>query len=135
MKTTRISALLFGSALLFAGSVLAGPAANKKTIHLPESVVVEGKTLAPGDYKIEWTEPGPNVQVTISQGKSALVTVPAHVVALNGSNVATSYSTSTSQDGSKTLTQVSFGGTKYQLELAPASAAVGAQSSDAGRPN
>jgi hypothetical protein len=135
MKTTRISALLFSNALFLAGSVLGGPAPNKKTIHLPESVVVEGKTLAPGDYKIEWTEPGPNVQVTISQGKSAVVTVPAHLVALNASNIATSYSTSTSQDGSKTLTQVSFGGTKCQLELAPASAAVGAQSSDASRPN
>jgi hypothetical protein len=136
MKTTRISALLLGSALFFAGGILAGPASNKKPLHIAESVVVEGKTLAPGDYKIEWTEPGPNVQVTILQGKSAVVTVPAHLVSLSASNVQTSYSTSTGQDGSKTLTQVAFGGTKYQLELAPASAAaVGAQTSDSGRPN
>jgi hypothetical protein len=134
MKIIRVSASLVGSALFFAGSVFAGPAPNKKTIHIPETVVVEGKKLAPGDYKVEWTEPGPNVQVTISQGKSAVVTVPAHLVSLNASNAQTSYSTSTGQDGSKTLTQLAFGGSKYQFDLAPSAAAVGAQNSDAGRP-
>jgi hypothetical protein len=135
MKSSRFSAVVLGASLLFSGAVLAGPASNKKTIHLPESVTVEGKKLAPGDYKVEWTEPGPNVQVTISQGKSAVVTVPAHLVSLNTSNAQTSYSTSTGQDGSKTLTQLAFGGTKYQFDLAPASAAaVGTQNSDATRP-
>jgi hypothetical protein len=123
MKITRVSAFLLSNALLFAGSVLAGPAPNKKTIHLGESVTVEGKKLAPGDYKVEWTEPGPNVQVTISQGKNALVTVPAHLVSLNASNAETSYSTSTGADGGKTLTQLAPGGTRYQLDLQPASGA------------
>jgi hypothetical protein len=128
MKLTRVSAFLLSNALFFAGSILAGPAPNKKTIHLPESVTIEGKKLAPGDYKVEWTEPGPNVQVTISQGKRAVVTVPAHLVSLNASNAETSYSTSTGADGRKTLTQLALGGTKYQLDLQPASgAAVAAQ--------
>jgi hypothetical protein len=128
MKLTRVSAFLLSNALFFAGSILAGPTSNKKAIHLSESVTVEGKTLAPGDYKVEWTEPGPNVQVTISQGKNAVVTVPAHLISLNASNAETSYSTNTGSDGSKTLTQLALGGTKYQLDLQPASGgATGAQ--------
>jgi hypothetical protein len=134
MKSLRFAAVLLGGAVLFSGSVFAGPASNKKTLHLEESVVIDGKTLAPGYYKLEWSESGPNVQVTILQGKTTIATVPARLTPLNVAQISTSYSTATSQDGSKTLKQVAFGGTKSSLELESGSAAVGSQNADAGRP-
>jgi len=135
MKTLRFAAVLAGSAVLFSGSTFAGPAANKKTLHLPETVTVEGKKLSPGDYKVEWTEPGTDVQVTILQGKTAVTTLSAHVVPVNVAIPKDGYSTTTGQDGSKALTQLLFSGKKYQLQVQPTAAAVGTQASDAGRPN
>lgn len=135
MKTLRLAAVLVGGAVLFSGSAFAGPATNKKTFHLPETVVVDGKKLAPGDYKVEWTEPGTDVQVTILEGKTAVTTLSAHVVPVNVAILKDGYSTTTGQDGSKALTQLLFSGKKYQLQIQPAGAAVGAQASDAGRPN
>jgi hypothetical protein len=135
MNTLRFAAVLAGSAVLFSSSALAGPATNKKTFHLPETVTVEGKKLAPGDYKVEWTEPGTDVQVTILEGKTAVTTLSAHVIPVNVTILKDGYSTTTGQDGSKALTQLLFSGKKYQLQIQPAGAAVGAQASDAGRPN
>lgn len=135
MKVVRFTAVLLGSSFAFSAGVLAGPATNKKTLHLPETVVVEGKKLVPGDYRIEWTEQGSDAQVTIFEGKTAVTTLSAHVVPINASNPNDSYSTTTAQDGSKTLTQIAFSGKKYDLALQSASTAVGAQTSDAGRPN
>jgi len=135
MKSLRLAAVLVGGALLFSGSVFAGPATNKKTIHIPEAVLVDGKKLAPGDYKIEWSDSGPNVQVTILQGKTTIATVPGRLVSLNVVQIGTSYSTATTADGSKSLVQISFAGTKSELDLGAASAAAPAQSADSTRPN
>jgi hypothetical protein len=135
MKSLRFGAVLVGSALLFGGNVFAGPASSKKTIHLPEAVVIDGKKLAPGEYKVEWSEPGPNVRVTILQGKTTIATVQARLLSLNVVQIGNSYSTSTASDGSKSLTQIYFAGTKSALDLGAASAAAGAQSAESGRPN
>lgn len=135
MKTRRFAAVLAGGAVLLSGSAFAGPAANKKTFHLPEAVTIEGKKLAPGDYKVEWTEPGTDVQLTILQGKTAVTTLSAHVVPVNAAILKDGYSTTTGQDGSKALTQLLFSGKKYQLQIQPVVAAVGAAATDAGRPN
>lgn len=135
MRAVGFALALVGGALLFSGTVFAGPATNKETVHLDETVLIEGQKLAPGDYKFEWGEPGPNVQVTIRQGKTAIASVPARVLSLNARQIATSYSTLTGQDGSKGLREVSFAGTKSGLEIGASSAAVGSQSAASGRPN
>ena len=56
-------------------------AGNKMTvnIHIDHTVHVGPAQLAPGEYKLTWTESGSNAEVTFSQGKTVIATVPAHV--------------------------------------------------------
>lgn len=53
---------------------------GKATIQLYQPTTVGSTELAPGEYKISWQGTGPQVDVTFSQGKKALVTAPAQVV-------------------------------------------------------
>jgi hypothetical protein len=122
MNVSRISALLLGSSLLLSASLLAGNS-NKKSLHLYESVTVEGKQLAPGDYKFEWSGTGPDVQVNILKGKETVATVSAHIVPVNTPFKQDGYAASAGKDGSPSVTQVFFSGEKFDLELGDASAA------------
>lgn len=135
MKFAKFSAMLLGGALLTSASVFAGPT-NKKSLHLPESMVIEGKRLAPGDYKVEWNEAGrPDVQVNILQGKNTVASFVARVVSLNHAIARDGYSATASQDGSKTLRQLFFGGKKYELQVQSVSAGSSAQTADTNRQN
>lgn len=51
----------------------------KANITIYEPVHVGSSQLAPGDYKMTWTESGSNAEVTFSQGKNVIATVPAQV--------------------------------------------------------
>lgn len=134
MTRTRISSLLLGGSLLLCSSVLAGPA-NKKSLHLYDTVVVEGKSLAPGDYRIEWSDSGSDVQLSILQGKETVAIATARVVPVSNAPANDSYSVASAPDGSKTLTQLLFSGKKYELDIQSASAASSAQTDAGGRPN
>ena len=120
MKVSRVSSLLLGSSLLFAGSVFAGNTI-KKSLHLYESITVEGTQLMPGDYKVEWSGAGPDVKVNILKGKETVATVPARIVPEGASNSQDGYALKPEADGSKSLTQVFFTGEKYDLEIGQAS--------------
>jgi len=60
---------------------VSGWASNKMkaNIKVSEPVHVGSAQLAPGDYKMSWTESGANAEVTFSQGKKVIATVPAQV--------------------------------------------------------
>lgn len=116
------------------GAVLAGPA-NKKSLHIYDTVVVEGKTLAPGDYKIEWSDSGSDVQLSILQGKETVATATARVVPVSNAAEHDSYSVASAPDGSKTLTQLFFSGKKYELDIQSASTAPSSQTAAGGNPN
>jgi hypothetical protein len=116
MKVSRLSALLFGSSLLFSVSVLAGTT-NKKSLHLSENVTIEGKQLAPGDYKVEWSGAGPDVTVNILKGKETVASVSAHVVPENAPNSQDGYLLKPAADGSQSLAQVFFTGERYELNI------------------
>ena len=51
----------------------------KANIHIDQTLHVGSTQLAPGAYKMTWTESGSNAGVTFSQGKNVIATVPAHV--------------------------------------------------------
>ena len=78
MKLSKISLALLGSALMFSSAALAGDS-NKGSLQLYEKINVEGKALNPGHYTVTWEGAGPNVQVTVLQGKQAVATFPAHL--------------------------------------------------------
>jgi len=50
------------------------------TVKFDESVTVATYTLAPGTYKMSWSQPGPDTKVTFTQGKKSVAVVPGTVV-------------------------------------------------------
>jgi hypothetical protein len=116
MKLSRFSAAFLGGSLLLSASVFAATA-NRKSIHLYETINIGGKQLQAGDYKVEWTESGDSAQINILKGKDVVATLPAKVVSVNSPNKQDGYETSSAQDGSKTLKQIFFSGKNYDLEI------------------
>jgi hypothetical protein len=120
MKLSRIAVGILGAGLLFSTSAFAQE--NKGKLSLPETVTVEGKQLAPGDYKVQWDGAGPNVEVKILKGKDTVATVPARVVAEPTKTQVDSFGVTNQQDGSHALTAIYFGGKTISLELGQAAA-------------
>ena len=116
MKLSKLSLTLLGSALLFSSAVLAGDA-NKGSLQLYEKVNVEGKALNPGKYTITWDGSGPNVQVTVLQGKQAIATFPAHLTEQATRNSEDAYGSAAETDGSRTLTAIYPNGKRFSLEI------------------
>ena len=110
---------MFKGLLLAASLFLASPAfaGEKASVRLYEDVKLNGKTLAPGKYEVEWDGSSPQVQLSFRQGKETVATVPARLTPIKGEQPFTGYSTKTEQDGSKALTSVVFAGKKYKLDL------------------
>jgi hypothetical protein len=116
IKLSRISIALFGAAILYSSGALAKDA-NKATLNLSEKVSVEGKTLNPGKYKVEWDGSGPTVQVTLFQGKHTVATFPAHLTEQTTHNAGDAYGSAQQADGSKTLTAIYPGGKRTVLQI------------------
>lgn len=51
----------------------------KANIEIPHTVHVGSTQLDPGKYKMTWTVNGSNAEVTFSQGRKVIATVPAQV--------------------------------------------------------
>jgi hypothetical protein len=83
MKTRNVisSAVLIVLLSLTGWAGDSGKAADsgKATIRLYQPATVGSTELAAGEYKITWQGTGPQADVTFSQGKKAVVTVPAQV--------------------------------------------------------
>ena len=116
MKMSRISIVLFGSALLFSSAALAG-GNNKGKLDLTDKIVVDGKAIEPGNYRVEWDGSGPAVQVQILQGKQTVATLSAHVTEQASPNPQDAYSTAAGPDGSRALTAIYPGGKRLALEF------------------
>jgi hypothetical protein len=119
MKFATVSkSLLMGWALLLASSAFA---ANKASMLLQSPVTINGATLKPGDYRVEWDGSGSNVELSITQGKKVLAKVPAHVVDLQTASNSDATVIRRNDDGTNSLTGVRFGGKKFALEVGEAS--------------
>jgi hypothetical protein len=129
MKVTKLFTLLAGSSLLLSASAFAGNG-NKKTLHIDTSVTVEGKALAPGDYKIEWSGTGPDVKVDILKGKETVASVTARVVSVPAPNKQDGYAATATKDGGRSLTTLFFSGDKYDLQIGEATSATTSQTTD-----
>ena len=118
MKVSRLSTIALGGSLLLAASAMAGNGNTiKKSIHLYENATIEGTPLAPGDYKVEWSGTGPDVQLTILKGKQTVATVPAHVEAETTANTQDGYALKPGKDGSQSIAEVFFVGQKFDLRI------------------
>jgi hypothetical protein len=73
----KFRSIMMPATLFTMSSVAVVAASSRKTIQLTDPTLVGNVTLKPGEYTMQWTTPGPDVQVSFSQGKNMLVTVPA----------------------------------------------------------
>ena len=115
MKFASVSkSLVVGLALLLTSSAFA---ASKANLTLNSNTSINGTKLKAGDYKLEWDGAGPNVEVSILQGKKVIAKVPAKLVDLN--KASSNDAAVLKQDGSgdSTLAGVRFQGKKYALEM------------------
>lgn len=127
MKFAIVSkSLVMGAALLLASSAFA---ATKANLSLNHSTNVNGTQLKAGDYKLEWDGSGPDVEVSILQGKNVVAKVPAKLVDLQKSSQNDATVIKNNEDGSSTLAGVRFQGKKYALELGESSDGMQAGSS------
>jgi len=121
MKLSKVVTTVLGAALLLASAAVAGQN-NETNITIADKVTVEGKTIEPGKYQVEWNGNGPNVQVTVAKGKQQVASFPARLTEQQTSNAASAYSTASAADGTKSLTAIYVGGKKYILEVDQTSA-------------
>jgi hypothetical protein len=123
---TVTKSLVVGLALTLASSAFAASKANL-TLNNPTSI--NGTSLKAGEYKLQWDGSGPNVEVSIMQGKKVIAKVPAKVVDLNQSSANDAALLKQNSDGTTTLAGVRFQGKKFALELGEASDGMQAGSS------
>jgi hypothetical protein len=106
-------------ALLLAASAFAS---NKGQLQVPQTIMVQGKQLAAGDYNLKWDGNGPNVELNILSRGRVVATVPARVVDLSQASSSSSAILRKNDDGTMNLTEIRFGGKKYALALGQESA-------------
>lgn len=119
--------LLLGASLFLATAAFAG---EKASVKVYENVKLNGKTLTPGRYDLEWTGSGDNVQLNIRKGNETVATAPAKLTPVASAPAGTGYSTKSDADGSKSLTSVFVAGKKYTLELGQEVAVTPAKSTE-----
>ena len=115
MKFATISkSLVLCLALLLASSAFA---ANKGNMQVGHNVTINGTTLKPGDYKVQWDGSGSNVEVTILLNNKIVTKASAHLVDLSSPASSNAAVTQTGSDGSSTLAGIRFEGKKYALQF------------------
>jgi len=118
MKFATVSiskTLVLGLALVLASSAFA---ATKGSLQISNPVTVNGTTLKPGDYKVQWEGNGPNVELNIMQGNKVVAKAPAHVVELETPSAYDAAVTRNNDSGANSLAGLRFQGKKFALELA-----------------
>ncbi|MFY9911788.1 MAG: hypothetical protein WCF22_19985 [Candidatus Sulfotelmatobacter sp.] len=119
MKFATVSKSLFMAlALLLATGAFA---ATKASLELNDPVKVNGTTLKPGNYKVQWEGSGPNVELSITKGKQIVAKATAHMVDLPTPAANTAAVTVKNDDGPNSLTGLRFQGKKFALDLSGAS--------------
>jgi hypothetical protein len=127
MKFSTIAkTLTMGLAVLLASSAFASSKAN---LNLNSPTIVNGTKLKPGEYKLQWDGTGPDVQVSIMQGKNVIAKTAGKVVDLSAPAQNTAAVIRRNDDGTNSLTGARFEGKKFALELGESSDGMQAGSS------
>jgi len=113
------------TAVLILGVALSAAAADK-TITLNNPVILNGTTLQPGDYKLNYTTNGTSTEVKILKGKNTVATATGEVVNLERAAADDAVVTHVNDDGSRTIQEFQFAGKKSAIRF-------GAESMDKGK--
>jgi hypothetical protein len=123
MKFATVSkSLIMGVALLLASSAFAS---SKASLQLSAPAVINGTTLQPGEYKVEWDGTGPNVEVSFLKGKNVVAKASGKVVDLASPAPGNTVILSKGDNGSDTIAAVRFEGKKFSLAFGSSDGAGG----------
>ncbi len=111
MKVMKI--VMVGLVLLSAAAF----AADKGTLSVDTPVLVNGKTLAKGEYKVILETGNGGTSVNIFDGRKIVASSPAHTTDLTEVNRYDSRTVTNESNGSRLLTEVRFAGKKYAIVL------------------
>jgi hypothetical protein len=124
MKRTKTVQAVAVAILLLAAGAWAANKGNSTTVKIFDPVMVNGKALAPGEYKVTWEGSGPEVQVSFLQGKTVAATATAKIVPQDSANDRTA--TITRQDGKGLdLLEIRPQGKKEALRLGESGSTMG----------
>jgi TolA-binding protein len=119
MKFATVSkSLILGLAVLLASSAFA---ATKVHFQLSTQTIVNGTTLKPGEYNLQWEGSGPNVEVSIMQGKKVLAKTNAKIVDLSSPSQNDAAVVKDNGDGTTSLAGARFSGKRFALDLSESS--------------
>ena len=119
MKT--ITRKWFGTGVLSLGLLLAAgiPAAakNSRTINIDHVVVLQGKNLPAGRYKVEWQTHSPEASVQFLRDRKLVVSTDGRVEQRDRISTCDAVVYDTAPDGSVTLLEIRFAGSNKVLLL------------------
>ena len=113
MKLVSKSLVLAAAMLLTSGAF----ASSKGTLQLSNPVTVNGTTLKAGDYKVQWEGSGPDVELSIMQGRNVVAKTSARLIDLETPAANDAAVTQASDSGAKLLAGIRFQGKKVALDL------------------
>lgn len=119
-SSSKIMALTL--AALLTASAFAGSETHKASMELFDAAQVNGSQLAAGQYQVQWEGAGPNVELSIKQGKKVLAKTPARLLTLNDKAGNDAVVTNQNTDGRKSVSEIRFAGKKFALALGSESA-------------
>src|SRR5690242_9062649 len=107
MKFSRLLVATAIFSLFLPLSLLAKDNSNKHSIktQISQPATVAGTTLAPGQYKVEWTGTGPAVKAEFKLDGKTVATAPATVSEVNGSE-ANAVAFQKDADGTQIITSI-----------------------------
>ena len=121
MKQSRLaSGIALAIALIVAPALFA--AQNEGRVRISQNVMLNGTNLPPGDYKVQWSGEGNNVQVSLIHRNKTVATANGQIVTSENGNPSTGYGTQSNPSGAPELNQIFFEGKKFVLNLASNSA-------------
>ncbi len=111
---TLAKTLVLGLAVLLATGAFAS---NKGSLHVEESVVLNGQQIPAGDYTVRWEGTGPDVQLSVMQGKKEIAKAPAKLVELDSVPSGNAVVVSNNSSGAPAVSQFRFSGKKTALAI------------------
>jgi len=108
--------------LLTAG--LWAAAANSRTLAFRTAVSLNGAEMKPGFYVVEWVSHSPEATVTFKRNGQMVATAPGKWVDREMKSPADAVVYTNNPDGTHTLQELRFAGTKQALVFSPAQASL-----------
>lgn len=121
MKTVRnskrtLQGVLLAAALLLAASALAATG-NKGHMELLSPATIGGTELSAGEYTLQWTGTGDQVQVQVLRGKKTVASALAHVTKLDKPVRGDSVMVVPNNNGGQAVSRINFSKKDFALEL------------------